>query len=137
MPSKTKRKIIPYLTTTPWIPYTSRERKRVALLRVCPSAHCRRAKACVDAHDNIYCQRSHESVDQARKGVPAPVVTRRSYSPEQIRAKVVETDLLLEEAEAKSSEMRERWKSGLFDHLYGRFKPGGVLKHPPERQYTE
>jgi hypothetical protein len=134
------RKIVPYLTTTPWIPYTSGERKRAATLRLCPSARCRRAKACIDAHDDIYCQRSHESVDEARarQGLPPPPpVRRKHYTLAQIRAKAVETEMALEAVEARSAEMRERWKAGEFDHLYGKFKPGGVLKVPPIRQYTE
>jgi hypothetical protein len=134
------RKIEAYRTTTPWVPYTSRERKRDSVLAQCPSARCRRAKACVDAHDNIYCQRSHESVDEARarQGLPPPApVKRRSYSLAQIRAKAVETEMALDAVEARSAEMRERWKAGELDHLYGKFRPGGVLKHPPERQYTE
>jgi hypothetical protein len=140
MPKKTTRKIIPYLTTTPWLPYTSRERKRDTLLTHCPSARCRRAKACIDAHDGIYCQRSHESVAEARarQGLPPPPAVRRRYHTlAQIRAKAVETEMALAQAEAQSAEMRERWTAGEFDHLYGKFRPGGVLKHPPERQYTE
>ena len=131
------RTIEPYLTTTPWLPYTSRERKRAEILKRCPSARCRRAKACVDAHDNIYCQRSHESVAEARQGKPAPVVVRQRLTLAQCRAKIAETDMLLDQATAKTEAMRERWKSGVLDHLYGKYRPGGVLKHPPERQYTE
>ena len=131
------RKIAPYLTTTPWLPYTSREHKRDAVLRLCPSARCRRVKACVDAHDNIYCQRSHESVAEARHGAPAPQVKRGNFSLKQIRIKLAESDLLLAEAEARSAEMRERWRAGQFDDLYGTFRSRGVLKHPPDRPYAE
>ena len=134
------RTIQPYLTTTPWVLYTSRERKRATVLAHCPSARCRRAKSCIDAHDDIYCQRSHESVDEAcaRQGIVKPKVQpRKRMTLAQVRAKVVETEMQLAEVEARSAEMRERWKSGLLDHLYGKFKTAGVLKHPPVRQYTE
>jgi hypothetical protein len=134
------KKAVPYLTTTPWIPYTSGERKRAATLRLCPSARCRRAKACIDAHDEIYCQRSHESVAEARarQGLPPPKPVKPTrYNYAQIKVKVVETEMALAQAEAQSAEMRERWKAGEFDHLYGKFKARGVLKVPPERQYTE
>ena len=33
----------------------------------CPSLRCRRAKACLAAHDNLYCQRTHFSPAVAEK----------------------------------------------------------------------
>mgnify|MGYP000936655860 CR=1 FL=1 len=126
----------PYLTTTPWQLFTPRERKRAAVLTQCPSARCRRAKACVDAHDNIYCQRSHKSVAEARGGKRVAVKPLR-LTLAAVRAKLAETDIMLADAEARQALMTERWKSGEFDALYGKYNARGVLKVPPVRQYTE
>ena len=40
---------------------------RAKLLDACPSPRCRRRKACVDAHDGLYCQRTHFSPTQIRQ----------------------------------------------------------------------
>jgi hypothetical protein len=130
----------PYLTTTPWALFTPRERKRPQPLRHCPSAKCRRAKACVDAHDQLYCQRSHESVTEyrARLGVkPAKPANAEPWTLEHVAAKREQSDLMLAQAQDIERDMTKRWKAGEFDRLYGKFKPQGIWKHPPERQYTE
>ena len=130
----------PYLTTTPWTLFTLRERKRANPLHRCPSAKCRRAKACVDAHDQLYCQRSHESVacHRARTGITLRVPDDvEEWSMEEVTARREQSDLMLAEVQAKQRELTQRWKAGEFDALYGKFKPQGVLKHPPDRQYTE
>jgi hypothetical protein len=56
---------------------------------------------------------------------------------EEAQAKRLAIDGLLDEAKARQHELTQRWKAGEFDAAYGKFKPGGVLKHPPIRQYTE
>jgi hypothetical protein len=130
----------PYITTTPWLPFTLRERKRAQILARCPSAACRRAKACVDAHDDLYCQRSHESVAEARRHFkPDPKFATLPLNPtfDQVQAHVIVTDTRLAEAKARTQDMRQKWKSGIFDGLYGKFRADGVWKHPPDRQYTE
>jgi hypothetical protein len=130
----------PYLTTTPWVLFTDRERKRPAPLHQCPSAKCRRAKACLDAHDQLYCQRTHESIAerQARLGLtPLAAPALADWSLDEVTARREETDVMLAEAQARQREMTRRWKAGEFDDLYGKYKSHGVLKHPPKRQYAE
>jgi hypothetical protein len=130
----------PYLTTTPWTLFTSRERKRPAALRQCPSAKCRRAKACVDAHDQLYCQRSHESIAERRARLgfaPLAAPTLEDWTLDEVTARREKSDLMLAEAQARQRNMTQRWKVGEFDDLYGKYKPHGVLKHPPDRQYKE
>jgi hypothetical protein len=129
----------PYLTITPWAGFTARERKRKTLLAHCPSKACARAKACVDAHDKLYCQRSHESLAQSRvrQGLMPVKISKRLMTLEEAQAKRLAIDGLLDEAKARQHELTQRWKAGEFDAAYGKFKPGGVLKHPPIRQYTE
>ncbi len=130
-----------YLTRTPWVLFTSSERKRQTPLAHCPSKACQRAKACVDPFDKIYCKRSHESVKEARarkKITSAPVKRRsRNMTLDQATAMREEYDVLLAAAQAQERDMTLRWKAGEFDTLYGKFKPSGVWKQPPLRQYTE
>jgi hypothetical protein len=129
----------PYLTSTPWVPFTMRERKRPEPLAHCPSAKCQRAKACVDAHDQTYCQRSHESIAErrARLGITQqPRTVRENFTLDQITAKREESDLMLADVQAKERELTKRWKAGEFDDLYGKFKHHGVLKQPPPRDFA-
>jgi hypothetical protein len=128
-----------YLTITPWVGFTPRERKRDAPLARCPSAACRRAKACVDAHDKLYCQRSHQSLTESRAGKILEDFPRMPKNPNarQVEAHRIILDLQLEEAETAKAVMTQRWKAGELDALYGAFKPGGIWKYPPLRQYTE
>lgn len=130
----------PYLTSTPWAGYTPRERPRKTPLARCPSKACARAKACVDAHDKLYCQRSHESLEQSRSRSGKPSIRKNPQRPwtlEQVQTKRLIIEAQLGEAQAREKDMTERWKAGEFDQLFGKFKPGGVLKHPPLRQYTD
>ena len=129
----------PYLTTTPWQLFTSRERKRPLTLRHCPSAKCQRAKACIDAHDQLYCQRSHESVTERRtrlgitQRTPAP---KEQWTFDQVTAKREQSDLMLAEAQAKERDLTRRWKAGEFVELYGKFKRDGVWKQPPPKTFA-
>jgi hypothetical protein len=129
----------PYLTTTPWAGYTPRERLRKTPLAKCPSKACARAKACVDAHDKLYCQRSHESLHQShvRSGKPSLKISKRPWTLEQVQTKRLIIEAQLGEAQAREKDMTERWKAGEFDQRFGKYRPGGVLKHPPVRQYTD
>ena len=137
MPTKPPPK--PYLTSTPWAGFTPRERKRKVPLVHCPSKACARVKKCVDAHDGLYCQRSHESLVQARvrSGRKPIKVSKRLMILEEAQAKRMTIEAQLGEVQAREREMTQRWKSGEFDAAYGKFKSAGVLKHPPVRQYTE
>jgi hypothetical protein len=38
---------------------------------------------------------------------------------------------------AHTAEMTERWKAGEFDHLYGPYRPKGVLMKPPPKIYVD
>ena len=129
----------PYLTTTPWQLFTSRERQRPQPLAHCPSAKCKRAKACVDAHDKLYCQRSHESLAERRArlkisaSAPKPI---EEWTLDQVTAKREQSDLMLAEALARQKDLTRRWKAGEFDALYGKFKSKGVWKQPPPRTFA-
>jgi hypothetical protein len=129
----------PYLTTTPWQLFTLRERKRPQTLAHCPSAKCKRAKACVDAHDQLYCQRSHESIaeQRARTGfTPQATAPYKEWTFDEVTARREQSDLMLAEAQSRQRELTQRWKAGEFDALYGKFKPYGVLKQPPPREFA-
>ena len=129
----------PYLTTTPWQLFTARERKRPQALAHCPSAKCQRAKACVDAHDQLYCQRSHESLaeQQSRTGfTPSAPALHKAWTLDQVTARREQSDLMLANAQSRRRELTQRWKAGEFDELYGKFKPHGVLKQPPPKDFA-
>jgi hypothetical protein len=130
-----------YLTTTPWTLFTIRERKRPVPLKHCPSAKCQRAKACIDAHDLTYCQRTHESIAERRakrglKTAPAVSLKSKPWTYEEVMAKCEQSDIDLANAQARERELTKRWKAGEFDDLYGKFKPEGVWKQPPPRDFA-
>ena len=138
MPKKTP---LPYLSKTPWAGFTSRQRPRQHALAACPSPACRRAKACIAAHDGLYCQRSHLGLGEIRhkngQPPPAPVTPRsKPMTLRQVRVLGDITQLQLEDIAARNAEMTKRWQSGEFDGLYGKYDAKGVLMHPPERRYV-
>jgi hypothetical protein len=129
----------PYLTREPWLPFTPREKPRPCPLAACPSPKCRRAKACISAHDNLYCQRTHESVAafRARSGIgPTPPRTR-AYSDAELEALREDAEARLAEIKAQKRETIMQWKAGVFDQTFGKYRACGVWKKPPNRQYTE
>jgi hypothetical protein len=123
----------PYLTREPWLPFTPRERLRKAKLASCPSSKCRRAKACVDAHDDLYCQRTHLAAAKPSK-TPLPA---RDYSLAELQAIRERNDMGLIEVMALKRDMIAKWKAGAYDKIYGKYRAHGVWKYPPNRQYTE
>jgi hypothetical protein len=125
----------PYVTREPWLGFTPRERLRISPLRLCPSTKCRRAKACVDAHDDLYCQRTHQGVPQPHKAQPAR--SARGFTSTELAVIREKNDERLAEVAAMKRLMVAKWKAGAFDALYGKFRQHGVWKHPPQRQYTE
>lgn len=129
----------PYLTREPWLPFTPREKPRPLALKACPSSKCRRAKSCINALDNIYCQRTHESLPQfrIRSGYKAPPARTRHFTSGELEALRESTDQRLADIAIQKREMIIKWKSGVFNDSFGKYKPYGVLKHPPDRQYTE
>ena len=138
-PSPMPKPSAPYLTREPWLPFTRNEKPRPCPLRTCPSAKCRRAKACVDAHEALYCQHSHESLAQyrARTGWKPPSIRARSYTEEELDLLHTETQERLAHIADIKREKIAQWKAGMFDALYGKYRAHGVWKHPPKRQYTE
>jgi hypothetical protein len=135
---------LPYRSLAPWEGFTPREKKRPTPLPVCPHAGCRRAKACLKAMDDLYCQRTHLNSGEIRKARKARAAARKTThrmpakdSPRRIEALRILTDHMLEEIQAKNAEMTERWKNGEFDHLYGKYNRQGVMMHPPEKVYVD
>jgi hypothetical protein len=132
---------VPYLTTTPWLGFTDHEFPRNKPHARCPAAACRRAKQCISCYDGIYCLRTHETPAERkrRKGPrPAPPSTRKTkYSLRHVQLLSHLSQLRLAEMEKRKEEMTQQWKAGQLDDLYGPYKPGGVIKHPPTRVYVE
>ena len=123
----------PKLTHAPWAGYTAHEHGREAALARCPSPRCARVKACIAAHENLYCQRTHIShAEFLRANPPAPkpdrsdLDLRREFLLDQI-----------EQRKAHQQEMQSRWRLGAFDQLYGKYNRHGILLPPPPRIYQE
>ncbi|MDE2385556.1 MAG: hypothetical protein KGO53_13155 [Alphaproteobacteria bacterium] len=111
----------PHLTHTPWAGFSPREHWREEVLPLCPSPRCRRVRACVAAHDGLFCQRTHVSHEEhldRGEGEPSFEETRGS--------------------EGNSHEaLTQRWKAGEFDDLYGPWRARGVLMPPPQREFAD
>ena len=132
----------PYLSQQPWAGFPKHDRAREQPLPACPSPRCRRAKACLAAHDNLYCRRTHFS----------PAIIRKLWGMSELgRAlaalPVAEYDDLegrkdriirgREIRHAHHEKMVARWQAGEFDQLYGPYRPKGVLLKPPPKTYAE
>jgi hypothetical protein len=133
----------PYLSQNPWAGFTKHDRARDRPLPVCPSKHCRRAKACLAAHDNLYCQRTHFSpakitklwrespLGRALAAIPA------AAGPDDLEGRKERIIRGREIRHAHYEKMVARWKAGEFDELYGPYTPKGVLLKPPPKTYVE
>lgn len=139
-PSRVPR---PRVSLEPWAGFTRHDCPRDNPLPSCPSPHCRRAKACLAAHDNLYCQRTHFSPVETKKwrrrdprqreldAVP-PVM-----DPHDLGERMERIAQLAAIQRAQAAAMTARWKAGEFDHLYGPYRPKGVLMKPPPKIYVE
>lgn len=133
----------PRVTLAPWTGYSRHDAPRDTPLACCPSLRCRRAKLCLAAHDNLYCQRTHfspteQEVRQRRDplrleldAVP-PVIDPKSLSEKMER--IAELAAI---RRAHTARMTKQWKAGEFDGLYGKYVAKGVVLAPPPKVYVE
>jgi hypothetical protein len=116
---------------------------RARPLAVCPSVRCRRAKLCLAALDGLYCLRSHHSLAELkarRRCTPlqrdldrvAPVLDAGDLDARL--ARVVELAAI---RRGHEDAMRDKWRAGILDHLYGKYRRDGVVLRPPPRTYGE
>jgi len=133
----------PYLSQQPWAGFTKHDWRRDRPLPVCPSKHCRRAKTCLAAHDNLYCQRTHFSPPRIRKlwaesalgrALAAIPPAAGSDDLEGRKERIIRGK---EIRYAYREKMTARWKAGEFDQLYGPYRAKGVLLKPPPKAYVE
>ena len=137
------RVLRPRVSLEPWTGFTGNDCPRDNPLPSCPSPHCRRAKACLAAHDNLYCQRTHFSPVEAKKcrrrdprqreldAVPSVM------DPHDLTERVERIAQLAAIRRTQAAAMTARWKAGEFDHLYGPYAPKGVLIKAPPKVYVE
>ena len=134
----------PHRSHTPWTGFTPRERKRAQTLPRCPSATCRRAKACRSAIDGLYCRRTHITPEELRRisrkrddlMLLLPKLPTRP-TLKQVQAYRLASDLLLARAEEQSQTRLAQWKAGALDHLCGPYDRRGAWMVPPPRVYVE
>ena len=142
--SKTPTRAPPlaYFSTTPWAGFARGSAPREEALPLCTQPRCRRAKLCIAAHENLFCQRTHFSANEKdkfdrasqqafnKKFPPYPKGT-----PWELREKRVQA--IMAYRKSQQQELALRWKAGEFDHLYGKWRRGGVLLKPPPKDYVE
>jgi hypothetical protein len=112
-------------------------------LPACSSLRCRRVKACLAAHDGLYCRRTHFSPSEQRKwesrdphqramdAVP-PVTDKKGLA-----ARLKRLSDILAIRLAHRDEMTARWRAGEFDHLYGPYRARGIVMKAPPKAYVE
>ena len=133
----------PYFSTAPWAGFTRHDRPRQKPLPSCPSLRCRRAKACLAAHDNLYCQRTHFSPAVAEKWLRRDPRRRELdavppvMDPDSLSERMERINELAAVRRAQTAKMTARWKAGEFDALYGPYRARGVLLSPPPKTYVE
>ncbi len=120
----------PYVSHEPWSGFTPAERKRGSPLEICPAFACRRIKACVAAHDGLYCQRTHRLKKPSKKKPGR----RKGESLEDYLNRMT---ILAESKGDHMARIRNLWKSGALDHRFGPYAAKGVLKVPPPKVYVE
>ena len=137
------RALRPRVSLEPWMGFTCHDCPREIPLPSCPSPHCRRAKACLAAHDNLYCRRTHFSPDEQKKWNSRDPYQRELdrvppvIDPDDLTERMERINLLAAIQRAQEAEMTGRWKAGEFDLLYGPYRPKGVLLKPPPKIYVE
>ena len=132
-----------YRSASPWAGFTSHDKPRSRPLPVCPHLRCRRDKACSAAHDGLYCWRTYFS--------PAEIAEMQPKDPLAQAIAVLPTagdrwdfegrgERIKQAAElrlAHQEKMTARWKAGIFDDLFGKYSPRGVLMNPPPKAYVD
>lgn len=138
-PASGMQKHAPYLSAAPWAGFTADDHPRAVPLELCPARRCRRAKQCLAAHADLYCQRTHYSKVEHRALHPKledrhlPRI-RDAHDLEARRERLV---LQIEQRQAAQDAMTKRWMVGEFDNLYGKYDKRGVLMKPPPKLYID
>ena len=133
----------PIVTRRPWAGFNGHDMARAEPLPCCPVPRCRRAKACIAALDNLYCQRTHHSLaEQRRLRAQDPLQQELDSVPEaddpnDLNARVERIAALAHIRRAHDADMLVRWKAGALNHLHGPYKASGVVLKPPPRAYAE
>jgi hypothetical protein len=136
-------KSAPFVSRRPWAGFTAHDKPRLEPLPVCPSARCRRAKACISALDNLYCRRTHHSLHEQRTiHRVSPLQRELATVPEVIdgddlSARMERIAALAEIRRAHEADMLAQWKAGALDTLYGKHCRNGVVMTPPQKAYVE
>ena len=132
-----------YRSASPWAGFTSHDKPRSKPLPVCPHPRCRRDKTCLAAHDGLYCRRTYFS--------PAEIAEMQPKDPLAQAIAALPTagdrwdfedrgERIKQAAElrlAHHEKMTARWKAGIFDDLFGKYSPRGVLIKPPPKAYVD
>jgi hypothetical protein len=135
--------LAPHMSQTPWTGFTPHDCPRDNSLPACPSRHCHRAKACLAAHDGLYCRRTHFSPAEQKKWQRRDPLRREldavlpAVDPHDFSQRMERIGELAAIRRAHAARMTARWKAGEFDHLYGPYSAKGVLMRAPPKVYVE
>ena len=132
MPPRQRPRLAPRLSHAPWAGFGAHDHKRDEALVSCPSRRCARVKACVAAHEGIYCQRTHLSHAQFLAARPPALPPPFADNLDLRRERMLDA---IATRKAFHDMMTARWKAGEFDDLYGPWAARGVLMQPPLRVF--
>lgn len=133
----------PIVSKRPWAGFMALDSPRPKPLARCPSPRCRRAKCCIAAVANLYCLRTHHSRDEQANIRRASTLQRDLddvlpvADPTDLKERMERIAALAEVRAAHERAMKEKWKSGALDHLYGPYRSFGVVLAPPAKSYEE
>jgi hypothetical protein len=140
----------PIVSRRPWAGFSGHDSPRPQALAICPSARCSglwrliaHCSARLSSLDNLYCLRTHHSLaEQCAIKRQSPLQRELDLIPpvfdgDDLGARVERIAALAAVRRAHEAEMQALWKSGALDHLYGPYKPHGVMLKPPPRTYVE
>ena len=133
----------PFVSQRPWADFSARDMRREEPLARCPSPRCRRAKDCLAAVDNLYCLRTHFSLDeQKRRHRQSPLQRELDSVPAaaddgDLTARMERIAELAAICRAHDATMLAQWQAGGLDHLHGKYRRDGVVLAPPAKAYAE
>ena len=142
-PKRLAVKTRPRVSKAPWFGFTKHDWPRDVALDRCPSALCRRSKACLAAYDELYCRRTHHSPKEIKLLLQGTELTQALDMVPRLSKHADDEERELHAHDISNirqnyqDAMTARWKAGEFDHVFGPYHPRGVMLKPLQKIYVE